>query len=402
MEIIEFANGLRCVTERSAGPVSYIGLAVNTGSRDDGSSSHGLAHFLEHTIFKGTRHRKAWHISNRMESVGGELNAYTTKEMTMVYTVAPSGYTDRALELLADLVKNATFPAPDTERERDIVIEEIHSYRDNPSEAVFDEFDELIYEGSDMAHNILGNEDSVKSLDGTKARAFLERFYVPANMVLYCVDADPDRAVKFAERHFGDMCFPKPVHNRMTPAIAMPFDESRDHGNVQANTLLGARIPDRNDPMRYPLTLFNNLLGGPAVNSILCQQIRERRGLVYSIESNVIMMSDCGIFTVYFGSDPHTVNRCTRLVRESIDRLAQTKLSPRAFTKARDQFCGQLKVLGDNRENCAMSLGRSLLMYNEVRGLRHNIERIQAVTAEQLRSAAELVASQTLSRLTLT
>lgn len=402
MELYKFANGLRCVAERSAGPVSYIGLAVNAGSRDDNPQHYGQAHFLEHTLFKGTRHRRAWHISNRMESVGGELNAYTTKEMTMVYTIAPSGYTERALELLADLVKNASFPAADCERERDIVIEEIHSYRDNPSEAVFDEFDELIYAGSDMAHNILGSEESVRSLDGSLARTFLERFYVPSNMTLYCVDANPERAIKLAERHFGDMHFPAAIHNRRIPAAASPFDEIRDHGNSQANTLLGVRIPDRNDPSRFPLTLFNNMLGGPAINSILCQQIRERRGLVYSIESNVIMMSDCGIFTVYFGSDPGTVDKCTGLVRESIDRLAQNTLSSRAFVKARDQFCGQLSVLSDNRENCAMSLGRSLLMYGEVRGLGYNIEQIRAVTAEQLRAAAETVASQTLSRLTLT
>lgn len=402
MEILNFANGLRCVAEHSAGPVSYIGLAVNAGSRDDETGIYGQAHFVEHTIFKGTKHRRAWHISNRIESVGGELNAFTTKEMTMVYTIAPTGYAGRALELLSDLVKNASFPAPDTERERDIVIEEIHSYRDNPSEAVFDEFDELIYAGSAMAHNILGSEESVRRLTGSDARRFLDRFYNPRNMTLYCVDADPGRAMKLAERYFGDMNFPQAVTLRATPKVVDPFDVTRDRGNSQANTLLGVRIPDRYDSMRYPLTLFNNLLGGPAINSILCQQIRERRGLVYSIESNVVMMSDCGTFTVYFGSDPQTVNKCTRLVRESIDRLAQDTLSPRAFAKARDQFCGQLSVLSDNRENCAMSLGRSLLMYGEVRGLDYNIEQVRAVTAHQLRNAAELVASQTLSRLILT
>lgn len=402
MEIFNLANGLRCVAELSAGPVSYIGLAVNAGSRDDQIDRYGQAHFLEHTIFKGTKRRRAWHISNRMESVGGELNAFTTKEMTMIYTIAPTGHADRALDLLSDLVKNAAFPIADTERERDIVIEEIHSYRDNPSEAVFDEFEELIYAGSGMAHNILGSEESVRRLNGNDAREFLDRFYNPRNMTLYCVDNNPGRAMRLAERYFGDMHFPQTKSQRHTPEVVAPFDITRDRGNSQANTLLGVRIPDRCNPMRFPLMLFNNLLGGPAINSILCQQIRERRGLVYSIESNVVMLSDCGTFTVYFGSDPGTVNRCTRLVRESIDRLAQDTLSPRAFAKARDQFCGQLSVLSDNRENCAMSLGRSLLMYGEVRGLEHNIERIRDVSAEQLRCAAELVASQTLSRLILT
>lgn len=401
MTVTTLSNGLRCVARHSAGAVSYIGLAVNAGSRDDYPDAPGLAHFLEHTIFKGTRHRRAWHISNRMESIGGELNAYTTKELTMLYTIAPAGYVDRALELLADLVKNASFPTADVERERDIIIEEIHSYYDSPSEAVFDEFDENIYAGSAMAHNILGTEESVRRLDGTVARDFLDRYYVPANMVLYCVDPNPEKALKLAERYFGDMDHPAPVHNRIAPPVQSVFEKVSERDNSQANTICGCRIPGRHDPMRYAMMLFNNVLGGPALNSRLCQEIREKRGLVYSIESNVVMLSDCGTFTVYFGSDKSTVKRCERIIRDQIRRMADNPLSPRAFAQVRDQYCGQLDVLSDNRENCAMELGRSLLLYDEVRDLRYISDRIREVTAEQVRRCAEMITEADLSRLTL-
>lgn len=394
-------NGLRVVTADAAGPVSYIGLAVNAGSRDDPHDAPGLAHFLEHTIFKGTTHRKAWHISNRMETVGGELNAYTTKELTMVYTVAPAGHTGRALELLADLVKNSIFPTPDIERERDIIIEEIHSYADSPSESVFDEFDELLYAGSDMAHNILGTPESVRNLTGEMARSFLERHYVPAQMSLYCVDANPARALRLIERHFGNLCFKSHDSLREVPAVRPVFEVVRDRNNSQANTILGCRVPGRNNPLRHALMLFNNILGGPAINSRLCQQIRERRGWVYTIESNIVNFSDCGTFYVYFGSDPSTVTRCCRIVREQINRLAQAPLSPAAFAKVRDQYCGQLNVLADNRESEAMALGRSLLLYGQVNTLDDTVDAIRNLSAENLLETAQFIASQTLSRLTI-
>ncbi len=337
-----------------------------------------------------------------MESVGGELNAYTTKELTLVYTIAPAGHTDRALELIADLIKNSVFPPAETERERDIIIEEIHSYADSPSDSVFDEFDELLYDQSSMAHNILGSTESVRTLTGPMARAFLEKYYVPSNMALYCVDADPVRALRRIEKHFGDLNFPKPVMNRLAPSIVPQFMEERHRDHSQANTIIGCRIPGRDTPLRHALMLFNNILGGPALNSLLCQQIRERRGLVYSIESNVVTFSDCGTFYVYFGSDRSTVKRCERLVKEQIDRLAQGPLSPRAFDKVRSQYCGQLSVLADNRENDAMALGRTLLLYDKVYTLDNTIEAVRQVTPESLLDAARLVASQPLSRLTLT
>lgn len=403
MTITTFSNGVRAVVRRSDSPVSYIGAAVAAGSRDDGEGRDGLAHFVEHTLFKGTRRRSSWHISNRMESIGGELNAYTTKEETLIYTNAPAGYAPRAIELIADLIKNATFPTAEIERERDVIIEEIHSYADSPADAVYDEFDELLYAGSALSHNILGSEKSVKSLTGGDGRAFIDSRYTPANIVLYCVDPGNERRnLRLLECHFGDLSFSENESCRVTPAELPAFRETRDRGHQQANTIIGTRLFARNDPRRHALFLLNNILGGPCMNSRLNHELREKRGLVYTVDSALTLMSDCGSMLIYFGSQPDKVEKCSRIISDEISRLASDRLSPRAFAAARDQYCGQLTVSGDHRENCAMALAKSLLYFGEVHDIAHTAEQIRAVTPDDIRDMAALIASKELSRLTLT
>ena len=308
---VTLSNGLRVVAAKAPGRISYIGVAVNAGSRDDGAATPGLAHFVEHTVFKGTARRNSWHISNRMESVGGELNAYTTKEETMIYTNAPAGYASRSLELLADLVGGASFPEAEIDREREVIVEEICSYRDNPADAVYDEFDELIYRDADLAHNILGSPESVRNITSADARNFVSRFYAPENMVLYICDPDsPEKAVRLAEKYFGGISRSMPTHNRDIPAVGPVFRETRDRGNSQANTIVGARLFGRTDSRRHALFLLNNYLGGPCMNSRLNQELRERRGLVYTVDSSVALTSNAGTMLVYYGSDPKTVEKC--------------------------------------------------------------------------------------------
>ena len=216
--IFTLPNSLRMVCRHTSGLVSYIGVAVNAGSRDEDSSHHGLAHFVEHTIFKGTARRRSWQIASRMEEVGGEINAYTSKEETMVYTNAPAGFEERAIELLADLVGGSCFPKDEIDREREVVTEEINSYLDSPSDSVYDEFEELAYAGSGLAHNILGSRDSVASLTGDDCRGFLDMYYTPANMVVYCCSPlDPQRLYRQVEKHFGSLHFPAPTHTRVRP-----------------------------------------------------------------------------------------------------------------------------------------------------------------------------------------
>ena len=401
-QIHTLANGLRVVAAQLQGEVSYVGLLVNAGSRDEATDQYGMAHFVEHTLFKGTRHRRSRDIAQRMETIGGELNAYTTKEETMIYTNAPAGHVARSLELISDLIKTSIFPERDIEREKDVIIEEINSYRDSPSDSVFDDFEELIYAGSGLSHNILGSQQSVNSLSGSDARAFVERFYTPENMVLYCVDpSDPARNLRLAERYFGDLNFPMSQHHRTPPPAINLFSEEKYENNHQANTIIGTRLFGRQDPRRHALFLLNNYLGGPCMNSRLNLEMRERNGLVYTVESNVGLLSDTGLLTIYFGSDRNSLKRCRKMIEREIDRLAQSPLSPRAFLRVRDQYCGQLIMSSEHRESRAMSLAKSILYFGEVHDTNHTAERIRNLKAEDIQEMAQLIQSNGLSSLTL-
>lgn len=400
--IATLSNGLRVVATRLPGDVSYFGVVTGAGSRDEMKGKEGLAHFVEHTIFKGTRHRRSWHISCRMEQIGGELNAYTTKEETMIYTNAPAGNIDRALELIADLVKNASFPISEIEKEREVIVEEIYSYKDSPADAVYDEFEELAYAGSPLAHNILGSPESVRILSPDDARAFIDSFYTPQNMVVYCCDpGDPEKNIRRIEKYFGDMRFPMTPSLRTPPPVVDSFDEVRDLDNHQANTIVGARLFGRNDQRRFPLFLLNNYLGGPCMNSRLNLELRERRGLVYTVESNVSLLSDAGQLLIYFATDARQVEKCRKLILREIERLAEKPLPEKQFAKIREQYCGQMIVGSDHRESRAMSLAKSLLYYGEIHDIHSTARRIRQITPEEFRMAAELVINAGFSRLTL-
>lgn len=400
--IFKLSNGLRCVHSRNVGVVSYIGVAVNVGSRDENADSHGLAHFVEHTIFKGTRHRSSWHISNRMESVGGELNAYTSKEETVVYTASPAGEPSRALELIADLVKYSIFPADEVEREREVVCEEIKSYLDSPADSVYDDFEELVYSGSSMAHNILGTEQSVRDLGSAKCRDFIEDFYTPDNMTLYIADpCSEGTAERLAEKYFDNLRLHRAPSTRRVPPVAERFSSVVDRNGFQAHTLVGARTCSRIAPERFALFLLNNYLGGPCMNSRLNRELRERRGYVYTVESSLALMSDCGLMMIYFGSDKQHVEQCKRIIRRELENLAETPISSVKFDRIRRQYCGQLQLSTDNRESVAMALGKSLLYYDEVHDSLWTREQIMSVTAEEVRAMAESLLQNGLSELTL-
>lgn len=400
--ISTLSNGLRVICRQTDSLVSYIGIVVDAGSRDEDDSRHGLAHFVEHTIFKGTDNRKGWQISSRMEVVGGELNAYTSKEETMVYTNAPAGYEERAVELLADIVTSSRFPKEEIDREREVVVEEIKSYLDSPSDSVYDEFEEAAYAGSGLAHNILGTPESVHSLTGADCRDFLDRFYTPSNMVMYCASSmSPEKFMKIAERHFSRLSFPPSEHRREVPPPMENFDRRDERGNYQANTIIGARVFGRRDPMRFPLFLLNNYLGGPCMNSLLNRELREKRGYVYTVDSNVSLMSDTGLLLIYFGSDPSNVDKCKKIIYGELERLARTRLSDSLLERMKRQYCGQLLVSSDHRENRAMSMAKSLLYFGEVHDITSTAEHIRSVTAEEIRDVAGLLTPDKCSSLTL-
>lgn len=394
-------NGLRLVHVNTANQVAWCGLAVNAGSRDENEGHYGLAHFVEHTIFKGTTHRRAWHILNRMERVGGELNAYTTKEGTMLYSVFPHQHLPRAVDLLADLVQWSVFPQSELDRERDVVLEEAASYRDTPSDAVYDDFEDLLFAGSELGHNILGRKEDLENLSREDCMRYLKKLYVPANMAFFSVGPDShDRVFRLAEKAFGPMSHEMEPRRRTVPSHVEPFRRTINIGTHQAHTIVGARVPDMNHPLRYALMLLNNILGGPGMNSLLNVELRERRGYVYTVESTLTMLSDCGWMEIYLGCDHDDVRSSLRVIERITSRLSQELLPERRLDAYKRQYCGQLVVAADSTEYLAMSAGRGLLYRGRVATIDDTIALIREVTPGQIAQAAEFLRGDALSSLT--
>lgn len=398
--IFTLPNGLRCVFSRAA-HVGYCGIVVNAGSRDDGDD-FGLAHFVEHTIFKGTTKRRSRHIASRMESVGGDLNAYTTKDETTVYTAYPAGFSPRALELIADLAANSTFPADELDKERDVVVDEINLYLDNPAESIFDEFEDRIYAGSTPGHNILVTPESVGKLDTKRCLDFRSRFYTAENMTLFCVDdCTPQRAMANISRYFGSLPSGKRNSSRRLVSPVAPFNDIVTREGHQAHTILGTRVGRRDDPERFALFLLNNHLGGPAMNSLLNRELRDKRGYVYTVDSSINLMEDSGTLQIYFGCDRRHTEPCIRLTRKILTSLAESPMKPSVFDKVRRQYLGQLIVAADNRESQAIGLAKSLMWFDEIHDAAYTERHVMELTAEQVRAAAERILSAGLSRLTI-
>ena len=396
------ANGLRVVHVRTSSPVAWCGLAVNAGSRDDGEGQYGLAHFVEHTIFKGTTHRRSWHIINRMESIGGELNAYTTKEHTMVYSVFPAEHLARAVELLADLVCCSTFPHDEIERERDVVLEEADSYRDTPGDAVYDDVEDILFAGSALGHNILGVEEHLRGLESSHCMHYLKSLYVPENMVFFVMgNMDAERVFRLVERHLGGMDCPLQRVRREVPPVNAPSRHTVQMHLHQAHTVVAMRLPSMYSEERFALSLLNNILGGPGMNSLLNVQLRERRGYVYTVESSISLLSDCGMIQVYMGCDPSDIRSSLRVIDRMTSDLANKCLTERRLDAAKRQYCGQLLLAADSAEWMAMSTGRNMLCHGRVTTLGELVECIQAVTPEQVRRAAEHITMDHATILTL-
>ncbi len=382
--------GMRMVHVHTPGAATAIsGVTVGTGSRDDGADAHGMAHMVEHTIFKGTLRRTAGHIINRMEVVGGELNAFTTKEETVVYTIYPAGNTARAIELLADLVQNSQFPEKELNKERQVIAEEIDSYLDSPADAVFDDFDDLLFAGSALGHNILTDPGAIDSIDSDACRSYLRKHYTAGNMVaFYSGPESAARVVAVAAARFNPPEGSKVVERPVPPVVA-PFDRRTCIDSHQDHTVAGARLPGFFSPDRYAYALLTNILGGPGMNSLLNVALRERRGLVYSVDASCAWYSDCGAFTVYYGCDPADTARCTRLVMRTIEGIVDGSiLTERALERAKRQYLGQLVVAGDNRENRILSIARATLLAGHAPSAAETAARIADIDMATLQRVA--------------
>ena len=394
-------NGLRVIHLPSSSPVVYCGIGINAGSRHESSGEEGLAHFCEHVTFKGTQRRSSIQILNCLESVGGDLNAFTNKEDTIFYAAIQKEHFPRAVDLLTDIVFNSVYPQHEIEHETDVICDEIESYNDSPAELIYDEFENLVFLGHPLGHNILGTREQVQAFTSKDACRFTQRYYRPENAIFFAYgDIRFDRLVKTLEVK-GVKAFDNSYAATQAAAvtIASPHHSQEHH---QAHVMLGCRAYSYDDKRRLPLFLLNNILGGPGMNARLNLALRERNGLVYTVESTIASYSDTGCWSVYFGCDHHDVKRCLRLVRRELDRLMQQPLSERQLTAAKRQLKGQLTIACDNREQFALDIAKHYLHYGQERNIAELLQQIDSITSTQLQNIAqELFAPERLQMLTL-
>ena len=385
-------NGLQMIHMPAQSPVAYCGYAVNAGARDEEPQEHGLAHFVEHMIFKGTEHHKANYILNRIESVGGELNAYTTKEETFVYSIFMKEHFLRAFDLLTDLVFYSSFPEIEIEKEKDVILDEISSYEDSPSELIFDDFENLLYKEHALGHNILGEEETLERFSTTTGKSFMNRYYTPGNMVFFSMGDIPfNKIVKWAESLFSTLPAHSSPQKRKVPTLSSASSLTMSKETHQAHVMIGSHAFSMFDEKRIPMFLLNNIIGGPGMNNRLNVSLREHNGLVYSVESNITSYTDTGLFSIYFGTDPKNKEKAIRLVHREIEKLHETKLTEKQLTAAKKQALGQLGVSIDNREGVFLNMGKSFLHYNFFASMEEVFNQINDITAEGILDIAQTV-----------
>ena len=394
-------NGLRIIHEPTLSKVAYCGFAIDAGTRDEAEDEQGMAHFVEHLIFKGTEKRKAWHILNRMENVGGDLNAYTNKEETGVYAAFLTGHLERALELLGDIVFHSTFPQHEIEKETEVIIDEIQSYEDNPSELIFDDFEDMIFRNHPLGRNILGKPELLRSFRTEDVLSFTRRFYQPGNMVFFVQGQyDFKKIIRLAEKHLSDIPAVTVDNQRMPPPLYVPERLVVPKDTHQAHVMIGSRGYNAYDDKRTALYLLNNVLGGPGMNSKLNVSLRERRGLVYNVESNLTSYTDTGACCIYFGTDIEDMDTCLKLTYKELKRMRDVKMTSSQLAAAKKQLIGQIGVASDNFENNALGMAKTYLHYHKYESSESVFHRIEALTAEQLLEVAnEMFAEEYLSTL---
>ena len=409
-------NGLRIIHLPSDSKVVYCGYQINAGTRNEEPGKEGLAHFCEHVTFKGTERRKAWHILNCLESVGGDLNAYTNKEGTVYYSAILKEHIARAVDLLTDIVFHSVYPQAEIDKEVEVICDEIESYNDSPAELIYDEFENIIFKGSPLGHNILGTAEQVRSFKTEDALRFTRKLYRPDNAIFFAYgDIDfnklvrllkksflsEERRVKSEETTFGDRResqFNSPEAQAQFTIQHSTFNTQHSFegqtivmqkNTHQAHVMIGTLAYDVNDSRRMPLYLLNNMLGGPGMNAKLNLALREHNGLVYTVESTMVAYGDTGIWSIYFGCDEHDVKRCLRLVRKELDKFMQKPLSEAQLKAAKKQIKGQVGVACDNRENFALDFGKSFLHYGWEKNVDRLYEQVDEITAEQIQAVAQ-------------
>ncbi|MFO7978901.1 MAG: pitrilysin family protein [Bacteroidales bacterium] len=386
------ANGIRIIHKNTSSYVAHCGLIVNAGSRDEQSSEQGLAHFIEHVIFKGTRKRRNHHILSHMENVGGEINAYTSKEDTCIYSSFMSPFYQRWFDLLSDIVFNSVFPGKELMKEKDIIIDEINSYKDSPGEQIFDDFDDQVFHGHPLGRNILGTPQHLKSFDHNSITQFMQRNYATEEMVICSVgNIDFDRLVKLSERYFAGLPFVAARKGRTPFTGYQPSQKTVNRKNHQTHCMIGNQAYDVHHSLKTTLILLNNMLGGPGLNSRLNMAIREKYGFCYNIESHYQAYSDTGILSIYFGTDPGYSDRTLELIRREMSRFREKRLGTLQLKRAKQQLTGQVAISFESNINEMLSLGKSLLTYNEVDSIEEINRKIEVISSSDILQAANEV-----------
>ena len=418
-------NGLRIIHLPSDSKVVYCGYQINAGTRNEEPGEEGLAHFCEHVTFKGTERRKAWHILNCLESVGGDLNAYTNKEGTVYYSAILKEHIARAVDLLSDIVFHSVYPQAEIDKEVEVICDEIESYNDSPAELIYDEFENILFKGSPLGHNILGTAEQVRAFKTEDALRFTRKLYRPDNAIFFAYgDIDFKKLVKLLKTlnfEHGTLNFMNSKTSE-TPAAEMEAGDANhkvqssqfkvqskevqsskfnvqskvagqtivmQKNTHQAHVMIGTWAYDVNDDRRMPLYLLNNMLGGPGMNAKLNLALREHNGLVYTVESTMVAYGDTGTWSIYFGCDEHDVKRCLRLVRKELDKFMQKPLSDAQLKAAKKQIKGQIGVACDNRENFALDFGKSFLHYGWEKNVDRLYEQVDEITAAQIQAVAQ-------------
>ena len=394
-------NGLRIIHAPNQSAVAYCGFAVDAGTRDEADNEQGMAHFVEHLLFKGTKKRHVWHILNRMEHVGGDLNAYTNKEETIVYSAFLAEHFPRAVELLSDIVFHSTFPQHEIDKEVEVIIDEIQSYEDSPSELIFDDFEELLFPNHPLGRNILGKPDLLHQFKSEDALRFTSRYYRPENMIFFVQgNVDFKRVVRLVEKSTADLTSNIGTYTRKHPDIYIPQNLTLHRDTHQAHVMIGSRGYDAHNEKRTALYLLNNILGGPGMNSRLNVSLRERSGLVYNVEANLTSYTDTGVFCIYFGTEHDDVDRCMRLVKKELKKLCDKPLSIAQLAAAKKQIIGQIGVARDNAESTALGMAKTFLHYNKMDDPQEVFQRIEALTSKELWEVSnEMFAENQLSTL---
>lgn len=395
-------NGIRLLHVPSASPISHACILINSGSRDEGEQESGLAHFIEHLVFKRTEKRSTNQILNRLESVGADLNAYTTKEYTCIHASFLNPYLDRTLELFNDIMFHSTFPEEELEKEKGVILDEIASYLDQPEEAIYDDFEDLVFAGHPLGRNILGTTESVSKLTRADIKAFMTKNYHTDKMVIAVLgNYSLNKLIKTGSKYYEAIPENPYKATRKAPEQTKVVDIISEKPISQAHVVLGRQAYDLHHPYKTGLLLLNNIIGGTGMSSILNLQIREKYGIAYTIETGYSPLSDTGIFTLYFGTDKEKLERARTLIYKEFKKFRENPMTEVQLQRAKNKYIGQIALGEENRIGLIISMAKSLMDYNQIDSLETVFSKIQAVsTGDMAEIAKEMLDENNLSGLT--